>query len=51
MLRSLSHLLEDLRHARASAGLSERKLKEAHAMWEAGDARREKAEKEVRARE
>lgn len=46
-LRSLSHLLEDLRHARATADSRERQLKEAHALWEAGEASREKAEAEV----
>lgn len=45
----MSHLLEDLRHARAIADSREKQLKEAHAMWEAGDASREKAETEVRA--
>ena len=46
--RSLATLLEDLRQARAIADHRERQLKEAHGMWEAGEARREKAEAEVK---
>lgn len=45
--RSLSNLLEDLRQARAIADSRERQLKDAHAMWEEGEARRERAEADV----
>ncbi|CAN0091031.1 unnamed protein product, partial [Ectocarpus sp. 12 AP-2014] len=47
--RSLTDLLEDLRQARAIADSRGRQLKEAHSMWEAGEASRQKAEAEVRA--